>query len=105
MYITRHASDRLAERFSTAERNLLIDRAASKAEHGRKVAVLVERLSAARSTGADQYGDRQSNGDLVLAIVDYCDKTPVLVTVMYRRASQPLDARRLDVHAIRYATE
>ena len=103
MYVTRHASDRLAERFSADERAALIARAADRAEKGRKVAVLVERLSAARATGTDRYGDRQSNGDLVLAIVDWADPEPVLVTVMYRRSGQPLDARRLDCHVIRYA--
>ena len=103
MYVTRHAQERLAERFSPAEQRLLIERAAQHAERGRKVAVLVERLSAARSTGNDRYGDRQSNGDLVLAIVNYADPSPVLVTVMYRRSGQPLQAYRLQCDVIRYA--
>lgn len=103
MYVTRHAAQRLNERFTQAEQAVLVARAETRAERGRKVAVLVERLTGARSTGLDAYGDRRSNGDLVLAIVDYADPTPVLVTVMYRRSGQPLDARRLDCHVIRYA--
>lgn len=103
VYVTRHASERLAERFTREEVAAIVERAASRAERGRKLAVLVERLSTARATGTDRYGDRQSNGDLVLAIVDWADPEPVLVTVMYRRSGQPLDARRLDCHAVRYA--
>lgn len=103
MYVTRHASERLAERFSAEEQRALVALAESRAEHGRKVAVLVKRLSTARQTGTDRYGERASNGDLVLAIVDWADPEPVLVTVMYRRSGQPLEARRLDCHVIRYA--
>lgn len=103
MYVTRHASERLSERFTAEQVSAIVQRAESRAERGRKVAVLVERLSAARSTGRDRYGERASNGDLVLAIVDWADPEPVLVTVMYRRSGQPLEARRLDCHVIRYA--
>ena len=103
MYVTRHASERLAERFNAEEQRALVARAETRAERGRKVAVLVERLGIARHTGMDRFGDRKSNGDLVLAIVDWADPEPVLVTVMYRRSGQPLDARRLDCHVIRYA--
>ena len=103
MYVTRHASDRLSERFTREQVAAIVARAESRAERGRKVAVLVERLSTSRATGQDRYGERASNGDLVLAIVDWADPEPVLVTVMYRRSGQPLEARRLDCHVIRYA--
>lgn len=103
MYVTRHAAERLSERFGPAETRLLVDRARSRAERGRKVAVLVERLSAERSTGVDAYGERRSNGDLVLAIVTWADRDPVLVTVMYRRTGQPLTAERLQCDRVAYA--
>ena len=103
MYVTRHASERLSERFTREQVAAIVERAASRAERGRKVAVLVERLSAARATGTDRYGDRASNGELVIAIVEWADPEPVLITVMYRRSGQPLDARRLDCAVVRYA--
>lgn len=92
--LTHHALTRMAERFTEqelAEATALLDRFVAEHPTGSH-AVKVVTLTAVRGVA---WGDK-SNGDVLWAIV----RDGVVMTAFLRRASQPCDARGLQVQRV-----
>lgn len=102
MFVNRHARYRLGERLLPAEAEAIVARLEAEPGTPGLAAVILGRVAEARGDRRSEVELRESNGDVIVAIVDEGEVT----TVYYRRSwDQRLDADGLGVDRVDWLLE